>query len=441
MGKTYTIYVMKLKQLFLSIITSFVLLGIFTPTAYAFCRSFWNPNQQFDMEGAMKVFVHYADAIESVIVQPAYKGTVKDFALVFATPNRPKVTDAPKGLFENLDSMTNPWVPVPIPIDCPNCAILTATAVEKSPVTVHEIATAGDYTATILSATSGAALADYLKNNGYPVTPKDIDVFNHYVAKGNWYFTALKIDVSKITPNGDGKIDGLLSPIQMTFASDHAMLPMKLLAGDMGTVKLLVYTLSQNGLFIPGVDVQYAKKLTQSSPKVTESFDWNAWTKINEVIYEPIATILSRFTPSGNWLVRMGFDVDTKSIISDLSFAENIPGPISVQNGTPKRFMPDQLPKLAGILPGTGEISTGDRYLPFFTSSQKLTYGSRGTQVLLLQELLNQVMKPAVPIIADGKWGRKTADLVRQFQIQFGIKIDGIVGKQTRTFMQSLIQK
>jgi hypothetical protein len=353
---------------------------------------------------------------------------------------RPKDPDAPKGLFENLDSMTNPWVPVPMPIDCPHCAIMSA-ATEKSAVTVHEIATAGDYTATILSATSGSALADYLKNNGYPINTKDIEVFNHYVAKGNWYFTALKVDVSKITPSVDGKIDGLLNPIQITFASDRAMLPMKLLASDMGTVKLLVYTLSQNGLFVPGVDVQYAKKLTSSSPKVTESFDWNTWTKINEVIYEPIATILSRFTPSGNWLVRMGLDVDTKSVISDLVFTEHIPGPVSVQNGTPKRFMPDQLPKLAGILPGTGEISTGDRYLPFFTGSQKLTYGSRGNQVLLLQELLNQIMKPTTPIVADGKWGRKTADLVRQFQTQFGIKIDGIVGKQTRTFMQSLVQK
>ena len=431
---------MKPKNIFFIIITSFVLLGVFAPTADAFCRPFWNPAQQFDMEGAMKVFVHHADNVESVIVQPAYKGTVKDFALVFATPNRPKVTDAPTGLFENLDNVTNPFVPTPMPLDCPNCMAI-ASSMEKSAVTVHEITTAGDYTATILSATSGDALATYLKNNGYSVNPTDVSVFNYYVAKGNWYFTALKVDVSKITPNTDGTIDGLLKPVQITFVSSQAMLPMKLLAGDMGTVKLLVYTLSNNGLFIPGVDVQYAKKLTSSSPRVTQEFDWAGWAKLNEVVYEPLATMLSRFNPNQQWLVRMGFDVNTKLVRSDLTFAENIPGPVSIQNGTPKRFMPESLPTLTGIIPGTGEVSTGDRFTLFFTSSQKLTYGSHGTQVALLQELLNQIVKPTAPLNPDGKWGRKTADLVRQFQTQFGIKIDGIVGKQTRTFMQSLVQK
>lgn len=428
---------MKTKKLFLSIITSFVLLGVFTPTVDAFCRPFWNPSQQFDMEGAMNVFVHHADNVESVIVQPAYKGTIKDFALVFATPNRPKVTDAPTGIFEHLNNLTNPWVPVPMMLS----ADIASTSVAEKSVTVHEIATAGDYMATILSATSATALADYLRTNGYTVSAKDTEVFNYYVSKGTWYFVALKANLTKVTPNLDGKIDGLLSPIQITFASDRAILPMKLLAGDMGTVKLLVYTLSKNGLFIPGVDVQYAKKLTNSSPRVTTEFDWAAWTKMNEVIYEPIASILARFNPAQNWLVRMGVDVDTKSVTNDLVFTDMIPGPVSQQNGTPKRFLPEQLPKLAGVLPGTGEVSTGDRYQAFFTSTQKLTYGSRGQQVALLQELLNQIMKPASPLIPDGAWGRKTAALVRTFQTQFGIKIDGIVGSQTRTFMQSLVQK
>jgi peptidoglycan hydrolase-like protein with peptidoglycan-binding domain len=173
----------------------------------------------------------------------------------------------------------------------------------------------------------------------------------------------------------------------------------------------------------------------------TSIISWAGWAKLNEVVYEPLATMLSRFNPNQQWLVRMGFDVNTKLVRSDLTFAENIPGPVSIQNGTPKRFMPESLPTLTGIIPGTGEVSTGDRFTLFFTSSQKLTYGSRGTQVALLQELLNQIMKPVVPLSPDGNWGRKTADLVRQFQTQFGIKIDGVVGKQTRTFMQSLIQK
>lgn len=422
-----------------SFIAILLLTAVIAPSAYAFCRPFWNPTGQFDMEGAMKVFVHHRDGVESVVVQPAYKGTIKDFALVFATPNRPKVTDAPKGLFENLDSMTNP--PVFMPMLAKAGDTMTATTAAPESVTVHEVATAGQYTATILSATGSTALTNYLRGAGYTVSEDDKKVFDYYIAKGNWYFTALRVDLSKVTLNNEGKVDGLLSPIQITFVSSQATLPTKLLAGNMGTVKLLVYTLSENGLFIPGVDVQYAKKLTSSSPKVTEKFDWNAWTKLNEVIYEPVASILSRWSPHNQWLVRMGFDVDTSKVMGDLYFTNNIPGPVSIQNGTPKRFMPELLPTHAGVLTGTGEISTGDRYNVFWNSSTKLTRGSRGQQVIILQELLNQIVKPNVPIIPDGVWGRATTELVKQFQTQFGIKVDGVVGRQTRSFMQSLVQK
>jgi hypothetical protein len=425
----------KISQLFAS---TLALLLIMTSTASAFCRPFWNPTGQFDMEGAMKVFVHHRDNVESVIVQPAYKGTIKDFSLVFATPNRPKVTDAPKGLFENLDSMTNPLVFMPMMAKAGDVA---TTAAAPESVTVHEVATAGDYTATILSATGSTALTHYLRGAGYTVSEDDKKVFDYYIAKGNWYFTALKVDLSKVTVNTDGKVDGLLSPIQITFVSSTAMLPMKLMAGNMGKVKMLVYTLSENGLFIPGVDVQYAKKLTNSSPKVTEKFDWNAWTRMNEVIYEPVSSILSRFSPHNTWLVRMGFDVDTSKVMGDLYFTNNIPGPVSIQNGAPKRFMPELLPGNTGIIAGTGEISTGDRYMKFWNGTKKLMRGARGNDVMLLQELLNQIVKPTTPIIADGVWGRGTTELVRQFQTQFGIKIDGVVGKQTRSFMQSLVQK
>lgn len=428
-------YITPLKT-FISIL---LLTAFIAPSAYAFCRPFWNPTGQFDMEGAMKVFVHHRDGVESVVVQPAYKGTIKDFALVFATPNRPKVTDAPKGLFENLDSMTNP--PVFMPMLAKSGDTVTATTAAPESVTVHEVATAGEYTATILSATGSTALTNYLRGAGYTVNEDDKKVFDYYIAKGNWYFTALKVDLSKVTLNNEGKVDGLLSPVQITFVSGQAMLPMKLLAGNMGKVKLLVYTLSENGLFIPGVDVQYAKKLTSSSPKVTEKFDWNAWTKLNEVIYEPVASILSRWSPHNQWLVRMGFDVDTSKVMGDLYFTNNIPGPVSIQNGTPKRFMPELLPTHAGVLAGTGEVSTGDRYNVFWNSSTKLTRGSRGQQVIILQELLNQIVKPTTPIIPDGVWGRTTTELVKQFQTQFGIKVDGVVGRQTRSFMQSLVQK
>lgn len=93
-----------------SYIAILLLTTIISQNTLAFCRPFWDPQKLFIMEDVMKVFVHHAGNIESVVVQPAYKGTIKDFALVFATPNLPKVVDAPKGIFDDLETITNPFV-------------------------------------------------------------------------------------------------------------------------------------------------------------------------------------------------------------------------------------------------------------------------------------------------------------------------------------------
>jgi murein L,D-transpeptidase YcbB/YkuD len=62
--------------------------------------------------------------------------------------------------------------------------------------------------------------------------------------------------------------------------------------------------------------------------------------------------------------------------------------------------------------------------------------GSKGIGVRFIQKVLNAEIKPTPLLVEDGIWGAKTADIVKQYQTLYGLKVDGIVGSQT---MKSMI--
>jgi hypothetical protein len=61
-----------------------------------------------------------------------------------------------------------------------------------------------------------------------------------------------------------------------------------------------------------------------------------------------------------------------------------------------------------------------------------LTVGSRGPEVVTLQQELNRQLFPNPHLTADGIFGSLTRNAVTAFQRQAGILVDGIVGPQTR---------
>jgi hypothetical protein len=61
-----------------------------------------------------------------------------------------------------------------------------------------------------------------------------------------------------------------------------------------------------------------------------------------------------------------------------------------------------------------------------------LRRGSRGEQVKLLQEALNETPAgAALDLKVDGVFGAETEKAVRQFQADHGLTVDGVVGKKT----------
>lgn len=61
-----------------------------------------------------------------------------------------------------------------------------------------------------------------------------------------------------------------------------------------------------------------------------------------------------------------------------------------------------------------------------------LQMGSRGQEVVTLQQGLNSKLYPSPNLTPDGAFGNMTKNAVMRFQQQFGLKVDGIAGPQTQ---------
>ena len=75
---------------------------------------------------------------------------------------------------------------------------------------------------------------------------------------------------------------------------------------------------------------------------------------------------------------------------------------------------------------GAAEKRTGN---PYAAPQKNLRLGSRGNDVRWLQYELTQA---GYQIVVDGVFGSKTDKCVRDFQLQNGLQVDGIVGPKTR---------
>lgn len=64
-----------------------------------------------------------------------------------------------------------------------------------------------------------------------------------------------------------------------------------------------------------------------------------------------------------------------------------------------------------------------------------LQKGARGKYVVEAQDRLMQILARSIPGGADGIFGSNTEMAVREVQAQFGLRVDGIIGKDTWTLL------
>jgi hypothetical protein len=183
-------------------------------------------------EPEQKAVVLFRKGTEDLIISPSYQGPTSDFAWVVPVPARPKVEILKGAIFHELAALT-----MPAPPKGPYSA--DGHVSRNSGVKVLERKTVGAYDVSVLSATDGKALVNWLKANNYHVPKQVLGPVNSYVKQG-WTFVACRIKAPKVSK---GLHTGTLAPLRLTFAAKNPVYPMKLSSANPKPFNVLVYLL------------------------------------------------------------------------------------------------------------------------------------------------------------------------------------------------------
>jgi hypothetical protein len=302
---------------------------------------------------------------------------------------------------------------------------MSAGLTPKASVTIIEQKTVGDYESTILTADTTTALLEWLDGNGYDYNDKAIENFNYYIHQsgGGYYFVALKVDTSVARADTDGTLIGKLRPLEFAFAVTGPILPLRIMAGEPGQVSLTLFTLADRPLYVPGTTIEFSRRLTQD--------DFPAIACFTVPCPQPLES-LSSYNSMGRWLMRHNIKLDPSKITRDVNLKWGIADGMTVLPGEGVRvFDPELVP------PGVIKQTDPNRYTNLLDSTRLLRRGVRGNDVRDLQAFVND--STGSVLVQDGIWGPLTDQAVRNFQVRYGLKVDGIVGPQTRGMIRLLV--
>lgn len=152
--------------------------------------------------------------------------SASDAALLLPTPAPAEAALAESTVFTELNELTKPetvvryrWWP-----DLGGAETGGAPgSAGGAPVTVLETKQLGDLEVTTLAATDAQALTDWLNRHGYAMRDDLAAALTPYVTDG-WYYTAIRLRTDA------ADLSGALQPLDLTFATDELVYPMRLSA-------------------------------------------------------------------------------------------------------------------------------------------------------------------------------------------------------------------
>lgn len=158
------------------------LLCFVVPIAAACCLTY-GPNR-VDLTSETAILIYDRDSkTEHFIRSAMFQGKAKDFGFIFPSPTEPHEIEAVDSqAFDTLESV--------IPKDG---AMETAGSTKSDAGSVEVLSQkiVGDFEATVLQASDGKAMGNWLTKNGHQMRPAMTPWLDHY-AKQRWVFTALK---------------------------------------------------------------------------------------------------------------------------------------------------------------------------------------------------------------------------------------------------------
>ena len=165
--------------------------------------------------------------MEHFIRKASFKSDADDFGFIVPSPTQPELAESGDAAFPALKKLTEPEVvkqrrPVG-GIGCGCAAERSAglAAPKSADVRVLQEKVVAGFHATVLEATSAAALTDWLRDHGYANSPEITAWAVPYVTAG-WKFTAMKV-AKKVE---DAKEQGVTTAaLRLSFKTDKPLFP------------------------------------------------------------------------------------------------------------------------------------------------------------------------------------------------------------------------
>ena len=209
----------------------------------------WDKHKDIN-EPAQKAILVYDNGREDLILQVKYDGPVEEFGWLIPVPNLPTVQKGSMKCFYELSRYTQKLWERPVYATrsaSQDLASLSAGNKQEPPVKVIEIKTVGAYDVAVLSTKDAGALKNWLETDHFYFPTNKTDVLDVYV-KQHWYFIAVKVNLGQGlwgTISSRLKLaSGELHPLQISFASDHCVYPLKISSVNGQPSEVQIYVLS-----------------------------------------------------------------------------------------------------------------------------------------------------------------------------------------------------
>ena len=251
----------------------------------------WDKHKDIN-EPTQKAIMVYDAGREDLILQVKYEGPVDEFGWLIPAPNLPTVQRGSMKCFYELSQYTQQhfewgYGRGQTKSRAMTLGVESAGAKPEPPVKVVETKTVGAYKIAVLSTKDASALEDWLATNHFYFPTNKTDVLDSYV-KQHWYFIAVKVNLGQgLLGTISDKLklaSGELHPLQISFASDRCVYPLKISSVNGQPSEVQVYVLSPEPLLEKAMLERSCRRFTATiwRGRRNQQNEWNKCRSGNE---------------------------------------------------------------------------------------------------------------------------------------------------------------
>lgn len=234
-------------------------------------------------EPVQKALIIYDNGMESLVLQVSYKGSASEFAWLVPTPSRPQVSKVDSPIFHWLHNATAPKIRYWFDADqkmrgfYQEGKVAALGAPGGLDVHVIEEKQVGVYDIAVLRAGDADDLLQWLRQNGYQITPKLIPVVSDYICR-EWVFTAMRINTGYQDRATQRLREGVLQSLKFRFHTSEPVYPLRVSSLNRGRTNVLLYVVTTHRVGEPLMT-------TECSLDYRTSGTW--FVTMNALHYEP----------------------------------------------------------------------------------------------------------------------------------------------------------